>query len=163
MTTSSFLLAPLLPFILPSATRWVRREETAILAAGQPLTGAQLADARRAGVARPEKIRLQFIDPIPLPGPWLLRELGIRTGLVGSRTAGITLGYGIYVRTPFRHDRELAVHEFVHVGQYERLGSIAAFLRAYLRECLDPGYPRGPLEQEAIHAARRIVRGPAPG
>ena len=47
----------------------------------------------------------------------------------------------------------------VHVAQYERAGSIENFLRPYLKECLDPGYPWGPLEQAAIHESSRIVRG----
>lgn len=80
--------------------------------------------------------------------------------LVARRTAGITLRYGIYIRkdcSGYRDNRNLYVHEFVHVGQYERMGSIQAFLKEYLRECIDPGYPLGPLEQEAISEAHRIA------
>jgi hypothetical protein len=51
-------------------------------------------------------------------------------------------------------------HELAHVVQYERFGGIAPFLRAYFRECLDPGYPLGPLEQEAAREAARIVATP---
>ena len=48
-------------------------------------------------------------------------------------------------------------HELVHTTQYERLGGIEAFLRPYLLECLSaPGYPHGPMEQEAITTAARL-------
>ena len=69
--------------------------------------------------------------------------------------------YGIYIRADcenYRANRELFVHEFCHVGQFERYGAIHAFLVDYLRECIDPGYPHGPLEIQAIRAAARIVR-----
>jgi hypothetical protein len=38
--------------------------------------------------------------------------------------------------------------------QYERLGSIEAFLRQYLHECITTGYPEAPLEQEAVRMER---------
>jgi hypothetical protein len=152
-------LTPLVPILSPRAGRWVAAREASILAEGETLNARELADAREAGVSRPEKIRLQFVGSIPMPDAGLLRLAGKWTGLVGGNTAGITLRYGICIRREFRGDRELYAHEFVHVGQYERLGSIEAFLDDYLRECLDPGYPLGPLEQEAVRRARRIVHG----
>jgi hypothetical protein len=154
-------LTPLVPLIAPRAGQWVESRETAILAEGEHLTTNELADARQAGVLRPERIRLRFVESIPLPDAGLLRELGKRTGFVGANTAGITLRYGIYIQQEYRGNRELYVHEFVHVGQYERFGSIEAFLRDYLKECLDPGYPFGPLEQEAILRAQMVVQGHA--
>jgi len=151
-------LTPLVPLIAPRAGQWVAAHEAAILAAGEFLTANELADARQAGVRQPERIRLQFVGSIPMPDAGVLRGLGKLTGLVSPTTAGITLRYGIYIQQQYRGNRELYVHEFVHVGQYERLGSIEAFLRDYLRECLDPGYPRGPLEQEAIRRAQEVVQ-----
>jgi hypothetical protein len=154
-------LTPLVPLITPAAGRWVAHHEAAILATGEILTAQELADAREAGVSQPEKIRLRFVGTIPLPELGFLRTLGKWTGLVSARTAGITLRYGIYIQDRFRGDRQLSAHEFVHVGQYERFGSIEAFLREYLGECLDPGYPRGPLEQEAVRRAHAMVHRPA--
>ncbi len=153
------LLTPLVPLITPRAGRWVAAQEASILAAGEPLRANELADARRAGVRHPERIRLQFVESIPMPETGFLRGLGRLTGLVSAGTAGITLRYGIYLQQEYRGNRELYVHEFVHVGQYERLGSIETFLRDYLKECLDPGYPWGPLEQEAILRAQKVVEG----
>ena len=151
------ILIPILPLVIPFAARWVRQQEAIICAQGVPLDSGQLEDARKVGVLHPEKIRLQYVEPIPMPTGRVLTELGLRTGVISQATAGITLGYGIFIRSPFRRDRSLCVHECVHVGQYERFGSIEAFLRDYLRECLDPGYPFGVLEQEAITRAAEIA------
>ena len=151
------MIAPVVPLIVPIATRWVRQQETLILKNGVPLNETQLEDARKVGVENPEKIRLAFVDDIPVPHGRILGPLGRFTGLVSPHTAGITLGFGIYIRAKLRNDRNLIAHECVHVGQYERCGSIENFLRDYLRECLDPGYPWGPMEQEAIHRAAALV------
>ncbi len=81
--------------------------------------------------------------------------------LIGPHTVGLTLRYGIYIRQDcqgYSAHRELYVHEFVHTSQYERLGSIHTFLADYLVECIVPGYPAGPLEQEAIVRAAMTVR-----
>ena len=69
-----------------------------------------------------------------------------------KRVAALGMG-GIYIREDLWGDRPLVAHELVHVAQYERYGSVEAFLRAYLEECLMIGYPNGPLEQEAISRA----------
>lgn len=50
------------------------------------------------------------------------------------------------------------MHECVHVAQYERFHGIRPFLNDYLRECIDPGYPLGRLEQEAILVSRDICK-----
>jgi hypothetical protein len=43
----------------------------------------------------------------------------------------------------------------VHVAHYERCGGIEAFLKEYVKEvAFDPGYPHGPLEQEAVALGR---------
>ncbi len=76
--------------------------------------------------------------------------------LVGPNTAGLTLHYGIYIRGDCHGNRELLVHELVHVAQYERLGGIKPFLQRYLDECLKYGYPQAPLEQEAIRISDEI-------
>lgn len=151
-------LLALLPQLLPLAVRWVETQEAEILAHGTALTPDQQEDARRAGVVSPEKIRLCVVREIPVPVDPALSNAAHETGLLGPATAGLALRYGIYIRDDKRLDRELHVHEFVHVGQYERLGSIEAFLTNYLKECVDPGYPLGPLEQEAILTARKIIR-----
>jgi hypothetical protein len=44
------------------------------------------------------------------------------------------------------------IHELAHVAQYERLGGFREFLKQYLEECINPGYPLGDLELEAKQA-----------
>ncbi len=152
-------LLTFLPKLLPLATQWVQSQEAEILAQGIPLTHEQQKDAKAAGVRSPEKICLRLVREIPMPADPILCNVARETGLLGPGTAGLTLRYGIYIRHDAQFDHELHVHEFVHVGQYERMGSIEAFLSHYLKECVDPGYPFGPMEQEAIFTARKLVRG----
>jgi hypothetical protein len=67
-------------------------------------------------------------------------------------------GLGLPSLTFFWQDRRIIAHECVHTAQYERLGGFAEFLRDYLHECLEVGYPAGPLEQEAIHKSEQVSR-----
>ncbi len=64
----------------------------------------------------------------------------------------MTLRYGIIICEEHWGDRRLLVHELAHVAQYERLGGFRGFLKRYLEECINPGYPLGDLEQEAKQA-----------
>ena len=142
--------------------RWPRlgpgNRKEHILAHGRNLTPEQIADARQVGVAHPERVRLLVIPSIPKPGHPLLQAAGEATGLVSPHTAGLTLRYGIYIRGDLSDDRLLIAHELAHTAQYERHGSILAFLRQDLHECLTIGYPASPLEQEAVLAAERLSR-----
>jgi hypothetical protein len=81
------------------------------------------------------------------------------TGLISPQTAGLTLRYGVFVRQDCWGNRELVVHECMHVAQYERFGGISEFLSVYLEECLRLGYENAPLEQEARSGAQTVVRG----
>lgn len=86
----------------------------------------------------------------------MLRAAAEVTQLITSRTAGLTLRYGIYVRSDCWDDRQLLIHELVHTSQYERLGGFQQFLRKYLDECLAIGYPAAPMEQEAVTKAAKL-------
>jgi hypothetical protein len=143
-------------YLLPLASAWAEEQEKHILAAGVPLDSVSLEDAARLGISQPEKVRLLAVNTIPAPDDPVLRAAGEMTGLISPFTAGLTLRYGIFVRRDFIDDRRLIAHELVHTGQYERFGSIAAFLRQYLSECLTIGYPGAPLEQEAIIRSERL-------
>jgi hypothetical protein len=94
-----------------------------------------------------------------MPEDPVLRTAGRAAGLIDPYTDGLTLRYGIYIRSDFPADRFLVAHELVHTAQYERCGSIIAFLRQYLHECLTLGYPDAPMEQEAILTAERLRDG----
>ena len=136
--------------ILPLACQWVEEQERLILNKGVPLSEEFLIYASKVGVNHPDRIRILSVNPIPIPENPILKEACNQTQLISSFTAGLTLRYGIFVRSDFFHDRRLYVHELVHVAQYERLGGIQQFLQQYLYEVLTIGYPEAPMEQEAI-------------
>jgi len=142
--------------LLPLACAWAEEQEARILRDGVLLTPAQLEDARRVGIAQPERVRLLSVAEIPMPPDPVLRAAAEMTGLLSPLTCGLTLQYGIFIRTERWAERRLLVHELVHTGQYERLGGVRPFLDCYLRECLSVGYPMGALEQEAIRVEREI-------
>jgi Domain of unknown function (DUF4157) len=146
----------LLPLFVPLAAAWVRMREREILAEGVPLNEEELADARTIGVARPECVRLQSVDRIRTFEHRLLMPLALVADGFFAQAAGLTLNHAIFIRSDHWRDRRLVAHELVHVAQYERMGGIRPFLRSYFRECLVPGYPLGPLEQEAIQTSLRV-------
>lgn len=125
---------------------------------GRGLTEAELQTARLAGAAVPEKIRVLEVDSVPMPGWGWVQRIAARFGFDSSTTAGLCLRYGIFLRRDSAHDPQLLAHECVHTGQYERLGSLWAFLRRYLAECLTIGYWQSPLEREARQRAAESVR-----
>lgn len=103
------------------------------------------------GIASPERVRLRSVRQVP-PVNGLLRWIGGHLGVVSGQTIGMTLRYGIFIREDHWGDNRLIVHELAHVAQYERFGGFHPFLKRYLHECINPGYPFGPLEQEAKEA-----------
>lgn len=135
--------------LLPLAIRWVEEEEERILRQGIPLDESQLELARRIGVAEPDRIRVWNAAGMPTPDDPVLMAAMQLAGMSPSQAMGISFRYGIYLHTSIQDDRRVLAHELTHTLQYERLGSIEAFLQHYVAECLDPGYPAGPLEQEA--------------
>lgn len=145
-----WLLEPLVPL----ACAWASYHERFILQRGRALTPAQLRIANQLSVRYPERVRLLATDLVP-PVSALLRVAGQKLGVISSGTIGMTLRYGIYIHSRHTNDQRLLVHELVHVAQYERMGGIYKFLREYLWECVRPGYPFGPLEQEAKSAEKR--------
>jgi len=152
------LITQLCLVALPFGVRWVRAQESRILAEGVPLPEASLSDARAAGVIHPEKIRLLKVDAVPMPLNSLLLTVAKIAGLHSPNTAGMALRYGIYIRQDYWGSRHIIAHECVHTAQYERLGGIQPFLRLYIQECIELGYPQSPLEQEAILRSADLVR-----
>lgn len=145
------------PMLLPLAVRWAREQEILILSSGSPLPEQNLADAKRAGVKSPEKIRLLAVDKIPSPRNPILRLASRSVRLITADTAGLTLRYGIFIRRDFWGHRGLIAHECIHTAQYERLGGFTEFLGHYLTECVEIGYSQAPMEQEAVLGAKRIT------
>lgn len=148
------LLAPLVCCVV----WWVRRRQSVICASGVALSPAQQALARAVGVADTRLVRVMAAHRVPLPLPHWACRAAQRIGWLSPHIAGMTLGYGIVLRSDCLGDgycdARMLAHELTHVAQYERLG-MHGFLRHYLRECVWPGYPHGPLEMEARRAEIR--------
>jgi hypothetical protein len=143
--------------LLPLAVAWAADQESAILRSGVPLTESQVADARQLGVIFPERARVLRVTQIPTPTHPILLAAAAATNLISPFTAGMTLRYGIFIRSDCWGQRLLVAHEIVHTTQYVRLGGFEQFLRPYLMECLTPpGYPNGPMEREADTISRKL-------
>lgn len=144
--------------LVPLASGWAAEQEKQILREGVPLSAAQMEDARRAGVKEPEKVRLLQVETIPSPTHPVLQAACQATNFVPAEPRGLTIQYGVFVRSDCWMDRPVIVHELVHTAQYERLGGIEPFLRRYLFECATMGYSGAPMEKEAITTAARVCR-----
>ncbi|MBT6050214.1 MAG: hypothetical protein HOI47_04800 [Candidatus Scalindua sp.] len=143
--------------LLPLACKWAEQQEESIQQKGNILTSSQINDATHVGVKHPEKVRLLQVPNIPIPDEPSLAVAAQATQLITANTAGLTLRYGIFIRSDCWNDRKLLIHELVHTSQYERLGGILPFLENYLSEVLSIGYPAAPMEQEAIKIAQEMT------
>jgi len=85
---------------------------------------------------------------VPAPEDPELRQIAIEQNLIGSQTAGLTLGCGIFIVQGCLTPRLLA-HECRHVYQYEVAGSIEAFLPLYLQQIAAVRYERASYEVDA--------------
>lgn len=142
--------------ILLPAAAWVAREEARVLRSGRPLDLGERRLATAAGVREPERLRLLEVERIEFPILRQLSPLLRRWGRGPRPTLGLCLRHGLQRVTAAPRPLELLAHECVHTAQYERLGGIQPFLRAYFRQCLTLGYFRAPLEREAVEISRRL-------
>jgi hypothetical protein len=142
--------------LLPLAIAWAEEQEKFILKNGVPLSESQIVDSKLIPVTHPHLVKLLRVDQIPMPQHPLLKAAAIATNLISPNTIGLTLRYGIFIRSDYWGQRQLIVHELAHTAQYERLGSLTNFLQQYLHECVTIGYPAAPMEQEAIATQKRI-------
>jgi len=90
-------------------------------------------------------------DQIPFPDDTQLLNMATNAGLLTPNLAGLTLGYGIFIRHN-HYTARLLSHEFRHVYQYEQAGTMSAFLADYLHQIIQYGYEAAPFEEDArIH------------
>ena len=141
-------LADQLPVLLPRILAWANAQADSILHQGDPLNAAGLTLASRVGVAQPERIRILTVTTVPAPEDPELQRIAVEQNLIGPSTAGLTLGYGIFILNGCLTPRLLA-HECRHVYQYEVAGSIEAFLPLYLQQIAEFTYHRAPYELDA--------------
>ena len=136
---------------------WAKAQEKLILECGMPLTERAIADAVRAGVQDPSRVRVLVVDRIPLPADKELADASRRIDLITESSRAIAIGYGIVIRADRWGDRELLVHQLVHVAQSERCGGLEPYVRQYLgdrRDCAE--FTLGAFEDEARRVAREI-------
>lgn len=138
-----------LPLLLPRAVAWAEEQSRRGSEEGQALGDLAASLARAVGVRKPEKVRLLLVDEFPQPADPELRAAAEATGLLNKDTAGLTLGYTILLRRGLEGSPRLLRHELRHVHQYEKAGSIAAFLAEYLRQIVEHGYADAPFEADA--------------
>jgi hypothetical protein len=142
------------------ASNWAVAQESYILAHGVPLTAAQLADARRAGVHDAARVRVLVVDRIPLPETKELADAARQAQIITDASRGVAIGHGIIIRADSWKNRELLLHQLVHVAQCERSGGLESFVIEYLldrRSSRD--FSLGSFEDEARSLAREICAG----
>ena len=152
----------------PLACQWAKKQEAYILKHGVPLASHQLADALRAGVQDPARVRVLVVDRIPLPDDEELAEAARRAQIITDASRGVAIGHGIMIRGDSWQNRELLLHQLVHVAQCERSGGLESFVGEYLSDRRrSPDFSVGSLEDEArglareICAAERVAKQPA--
>lgn len=124
--------------LLPLLTQWAETLQTHMAERARPLTLNESTLAFQAGVLHPSRIRLCEVRRFPIPESTVLRDYVDRFGLLGQGAHGLTLGYLVLLREG-QASTPLLRHEFVHVSQYERFGSLSAFFTEYLTQLLTHG------------------------
>lgn len=142
--------------LLPLAVQWATDQERRVLCEGVRLSEIELADAKAIGVRNPERVRLLWVEAVPVPVHPMLRAAAASINFLTAAPRGLALDHGIFIRADHWRDRTLIAHELVHTAQFQRLGGILPFLQTYIYQCATVGYPNAPLELEAIATAARI-------
>jgi len=140
--------AAILPDLLPLVLAWAEETSRIMLRRGLPLDARGIKLARAVGVAHPERIRILTVPHVPPPEDPELRQLALEQNLIGPRTRGLTLGYGIFI-VEGQMDSGLLSHECRHVHQVEVAGSLDVFLPKYLTQIAEFTYDHAPYELDA--------------
>jgi hypothetical protein len=143
--------------LLPLAYQWAKAQEQFILTRGAALGQRDTDDAGLVGVQEPSRVRVLVVDRIPLPYNEALAEASRRAQIITDASRGVAIGHGIIIRDDCWGDRELLVHQLVHVAQCERSGGLEQWVKQYLgdrRGCAQ--FTTGALEEEARRIAREI-------
>lgn len=143
--------------LAPRAIQWAKTQQEVILKYGVSLSSAQSDDASRCGVQDSSRVRVLVVDRIPLPDDEELAEAARRAQIITEASRGVTIGHGIIIRADSWQNRELLLHQFVHVAQCERYEELDSYLADYLcdrRTCSD--FSLGSFEDEARGMARDI-------
>jgi hypothetical protein len=146
--------------LLPLAYQWAKAQEDFVLGHGASLSPRHMVDARLAGVQDCARVRVLVVDRIPLPDDPALAEAARYTGIITHDTRCIGFGHAVIIRADSWGDRELFLHNLVHIAQCERSGGLKQWVRQYLGDrhnCVE--FTIGALEEEARGLAREICAG----
>lgn len=144
------LLNKIEPLIQPSIDFAYRNEKYAI-ENGVELTAEEKALAMKIGVENVGKVRVVYVDEFPFPTNQHLVTLARAHDFDSPRLAGMTYGYGVYIRNGSEF---ILPHELIHVRQFEEMG-LEKFMRRYMLELTVMGYRSAPLEVRAYNEAKR--------
>jgi hypothetical protein len=143
--------------LLPLAYQWAKAQEDFVLASGNPLGPRHAHDAKLAGVQDSARVRVLVVDRIPLPENPELAEASKRIGIITQDTRCAGFGHALIIRVDAWNDRELILHNLVHIAQCERCGGLAEWVRQYLGDRTNcPNFTVGTLEEEARRIAHEI-------
>jgi hypothetical protein len=143
--------------LVPLAYQWAKTQEEFVLTHGTSLNPQHLADARLAGVQDCERIRMLVVDRMPLPESGELAEAARRARIITEDTRCVGFGHAVIMRADAWGDRELLVHNLVHIAQCERSGGLEPWIRKYLGDRQTAAmFTIGTLEDEARRTAREI-------
>jgi hypothetical protein len=143
--------------LLPVAYQWAKAQEEFILSRGTPLGPRYTADAQRVGVRDSARVRVLVVDRMPLPADEELATAARRTQIITEACRGVTVGHAIIIRADAWGDRELLLHQLVHVAQCEQSGGLEPFVKRYLSDRHESEeFSVGALEEEARRVARDI-------
>lgn len=141
-------------FLVPGLGRWAEEWAERGASLGVALDHDRRALASAAGVRDSAGVRVVVVDDLP-PLRGALRRLAPLVGF--AELDALTLGGTIFIRRGRTLTRALIAHELRHVAQYEHAGSVARFLREYVRQLVVYGYERAPLEVDAQRASRMLA------
>jgi Domain of unknown function (DUF4157) len=140
----------------PKLVQWITQRQKICMEIGERLSSKGTRDALTIGIRQIDEVRIMVEGEISLPTDPGLLQLFLKSGL--GAVNGITCGHGIFVR-PDAYSRHLIAHELVHVLQYERIGGIEPYLKAYVAEIVSPPYyPNGPTRAGGKASRRCCLR-----
>ena len=144
-------------YLLPVAYQWAKAQEQFVLAQGSPLSPRHMADAELAGVVDQGAVRVLVVDRIPSPENPELADAARRIGIITEDTRCMGFGRALIIRVDAWNDRELILHNLVHIAQCERSGGLEQWVPQYLGDRTNcPNFSLGSLEKEARQVAREI-------
>lgn len=93
-----------------------------------------------------------LVDRIPMPDLPELYEIGL-DGFLEMDADGITYKDTYFIKPHLVETLDLHFHELVHVAQWRSLGA-PAFIERYIKEYMQYGYDKMPLEEMAYSLQR---------